>query len=211
MKFLQVPEIEVISNALNFDTTDCRVFGRLEAYSCKHAGNDRKLLKFIEHKYDANALDAHSLSPGPEPHLPGVDAWSLSPVSRDLIVSPFGPLSQPSSRRTLFYLIATLNASFPDYDFRQVDVTQFNKVTNFHTVTSAINTTLMNVGRGHLLRDYQFWDVLDGVIELDDCDIYGYTPDLESDPYECSLWSYNYFFFNRKQKRILYLSLHSVR
>ncbi|RKP25652.1 Maf1 regulator-domain-containing protein [Syncephalis pseudoplumigaleata] len=68
----------------------------------------------------------------------------------------------------------------------------------------------MNLGRGHILRDYQFWDTLDGVIQFDDCSIYSYTPDLESDPYECSLWSYNYFFFNRKLKRILYFSLHSI-
>ena len=33
-------------------------------------------------------------------------------------VSPFGPLTQHASRKTLYYLIATLNASFPDYDFR---------------------------------------------------------------------------------------------
>jgi len=34
------------------------------------------------------------------------------------LVSPFGPLDQTASRRTFFYLIATLNAVFPDYDFR---------------------------------------------------------------------------------------------
>jgi hypothetical protein len=35
MKFLQIPELEFISQILNFDTVDSRVFGRIEAYSCK--------------------------------------------------------------------------------------------------------------------------------------------------------------------------------
>jgi hypothetical protein len=51
-------------------------------------------------------------------HSIGLDQWNLSSPVSSHQHSPFGPLNQPSSRRTLFYLIATLNASFPDYDFR---------------------------------------------------------------------------------------------
>jgi hypothetical protein len=64
---------------------------------------------------------------------------------------------------------------------------QFSKVESFNIVVNSITTTLMNMGQGHILRDYRFWDALDNVIQLDDCSIYCYTPDLESDPYECSL------------------------
>jgi len=65
----------------------------------KAAGSDKKLYKQIEIKYDPS-------------HSPPDDDDGFR-----YIISPFGPLDQPASRRTLFYLIGTLNASFPDYDF----------------------------------------------------------------------------------------------
>jgi hypothetical protein len=68
----------------------------------KAAGADKKLYKQIEIKYD------------PSNSPPDEDGAGSSFRN---IISPFGPLDQPASRRTLFYLIGTLNASFPDYDF----------------------------------------------------------------------------------------------
>jgi len=44
-------------------------------------------------------------------------------------ISPFGPLTQPTSRKTLYHLIATLNACFPDYDFRYI----FLKILKIHS------------------------------------------------------------------------------
>ena len=40
-----------------------------------------------------------------------------------------------------------------------------------------------------------------------------YNPDLESDPFaeEGTLWSFNYFFYNKKLKRILFFSCHALR
>ena len=40
-----------------------------------------------------------------------------------------------------------------------------------------------------------------------------YNPDLDSDPFgeEGSLWSFNYFFYNKKLKRIVFLTCRSVR
>lgn len=51
----------------------------------------------------------------------------------------------------------------------------------------------------------QLWITLNKEISLMDCDIYSYNPDLGSDPFgeEGSLWSFNYFFFNKKLKRIV--------
>lgn len=40
--------------------------------------------------------------------------------SPSLTASPLGPLSRSSTRKLLIDLITTMNASFPDYDFRQV-------------------------------------------------------------------------------------------
>ncbi len=42
---------------------------------------------------------------------------------------------------------------------------------------------------------------------------FSYNPDLDSDPYgeEGSLWSFNFFFYNKKLKRILFFSCHGMR
>lgn len=52
------------------------------------------------------------------------------------------------------------------------------------------------------------WSSVDDEIELNDCDIYSYNPDLNSDPYgePGCLWSFNYFFYNKKKKRIVFFT-----
>jgi hypothetical protein len=66
----------------------------------KRAGSDKKLYKELNQQYEE---------------------LSKSPDSQEaLSTSPFGPLSLSTSRRTFISLISTLNASFPDYDFRSV-------------------------------------------------------------------------------------------
>jgi hypothetical protein len=71
--------------------------------SGKAAGADKKLFKQLENKYDPTS-NSNILSPPEDDSIRN-------------IISPFGPMDQPASRKTLFYLIGTLNASFPDYDF----------------------------------------------------------------------------------------------
>ena len=43
--------------------------------------------------------------------------------------------------------------------------------------------------------------------------VFSYNPDLDSDPYgeEGSLWSFNYFFYNKKMKRILFFTCRATR
>ncbi len=60
--------------------------------------------------------------------------------------SPFGPLSETSSRRTFAYLIATLNASHPDYDFSHVlRPTDFRREKNLRHVMASVDSTLNSV------------------------------------------------------------------
>jgi hypothetical protein len=49
------------------------------------------------------------------------------------------------------------------------------------------------------------WLTLNQEIDLPDCEIYSYNPDLSSDPFgeDGCLWSFNYFFYNRKKKRVV--------
>jgi len=53
---------------------------------------------------------------------------------------------------------------------------------------------------------------VDEAVDMKDCDIYSYKSDLEDDPFgeEGSVWSFNYFFYNKKLKRLLYLCCQAI-
>lgn len=54
----------------------------------------------------------------------------------------------------------------------------------------------------------ELWLSIEGVVHLRDCEVYSYVPDMEEDPFSegVNLWTFNYFFFNRSLKRILYFT-----
>ncbi|OLY80404.1 Repressor of RNA polymerase III transcription maf1 [Smittium mucronatum] len=195
MKFLQIPAFEKLNELLSFETpSGLYVNGRIEVYSCKAAGVDKKLYRYLESKYSEDVFESKSLSP--EQHYINTTH------------SPFGPLSELSSRKVLFYLIATLNASFQDYDFRSLLPDNFIRHNSISSVINTINTTLFNLGGSNYLKQNSLWEEVDNAITLEDCQVYAYNPDSESDPYgdELPVWSFNLFFFNRKLKRILFFT-----
>lgn len=133
-----------MTSALNFDTTDCHVQGGCDLYTTKAAGSDKKLYKTIENslesQYDSLVRLSASLSP------PQSELFSLS-LSRP---SPFGSLDKSASRRTFAYLIATLNASHPDYDFsNELRPSDFRRERSLRTVTNTIDETLYNLRPRH--------------------------------------------------------------
>ncbi|KAJ2530030.1 RNA polymerase III-inhibiting protein maf1, partial [Coemansia sp. RSA 1935] len=179
MKYLDIESFRTLNTRLSFPTTsgDRHVLGRIEAYSCKAAGTDKKLYRYLENKYQEELEEAKALTP---------EQSSLTNIA-----SPFGPLTQPASRKMLFYLIATLNASFPDYDFSSLNADQFTKEPSPDYCLKSISTTLLNVGCPATLKTSRMWDSIDDVINIDECDVYSYMPDPESDPYEAEgpVWS----------------------
>ncbi|KAG1452836.1 hypothetical protein G6F56_007720 [Rhizopus delemar] len=191
MKFLEVNSLEIINSAFRWETSESILTGRVEAYSCKSAGTDKKLFKTLESRY--NTLAPASLSPD------------------DLkVISPFGKLTEATPRKTFFYLLATLNAAFPDNDFEDVRPEQFIKMPSVDMVMNSVNTTLFNLGNDVIVNQHRLWDVLDEIVQFTDCDVYTYNPDVDDDPMneeEGYLWSMNYFFFNRKLKRMIFFSI----
>lgn len=134
-----------MTSALNFDTPDCRVTGGCDLYTTKAAGPDKKLYKSIdrslESQHAAMVRFGASLSPPQREEL----AASLN-LSRS---SPFGPLSEIASRRTFAYLIATLNASHPDYDFSHTLRPQdFRRERSLRRAMADIDSTLQSVRPG---------------------------------------------------------------
>src|SRR4051794_4444466 len=142
MKFLPLPDFDDVTSALNFDTPECHVIGGCDLYTTKAAGSDKKLYKNIEHSLESQYESLLRLSASLSPPQASSAASSLN-LSR---ASPFGPLSQLSSRRTFAYLIATLNASHPDYDFSHLlRPSDFKRERNLKAVMNTIDTTLYNL------------------------------------------------------------------
>uniref|UniRef100_A0A7S1SVR9 Repressor of RNA polymerase III transcription n=1 Tax=Tetraselmis chuii TaxID=63592 RepID=A0A7S1SVR9_9CHLO len=193
MKFLEFAPLSRIGNFLDHvDLGEYVVSGQLEVYSCKLAGFDKKLSRSLEQEVQAGT----------------------SPL--ELSASPVGPLTESQSRRTLIYLILTLNNIYPDYDFSQLRAQHFRKERTLADVEEDIDGHLLEASRvweetpgfGDSPLLESLWSAVDEAVELKECDLYTYNSDLETDPFgeKGSVWSFNYFFYNKKLKRILYFS-----
>ena len=208
--------------------------GSCDLYTTKAAGSDKKLYKSIEHSLESHYETILRFSASlPSPQASSV-AESLN-LSRS---SPFGPLSQISSRRAFAYLIATLNASHPDYDFsHQLRPADFRREKNLKLVMNTLDTTLYNLkprpahasldGPPHWSSTItpagtsssspsqqwgsRMWRAIDKEMDLRACSIYSYSP--EDDPYdseEGTIWNFDYFFFNKARKRVCYIYLRGM-
>lgn len=199
MKFLDYPEFAELARQLTFESPECKVFTRLEAYSCKAVKRERQLFKSLESQY----LQSASLSP--PNHMD------------DALASPFGRLDQPAARKTLFLLIATLNGAFPDHDFSDVNPTDFRREHSSDSVLNSLGTTLLSLrsnsnaprsfssfpssydgnddasaaGAGNSsglgnINHPQLAAVLDDIMDIGECEVYTFHPDADSDPHACA-------------------------
>lgn len=202
MKLLESATFEAINSALTFETGDCKIVGRIESYSCKMVGQDKRLFKSM------------NAEPGTSPH----DLQALSPPQSALGQSPNkfyfesneGQLCDTISRKSLFYLISTLNASFyPDYDFSDAKGHEFSKEPSVTFVVNTIDNNLSAKARDayNNLRP-ELWRAVETEIVLNECDVYSYNSDLATDPFgeDGCIWSFNYFFYNRRLKRIVFFT-----
>lgn len=146
---------------------------------------------------------------------------SSSPL--ELSSSPVGPLHEASSRRTLVYLILTLNQVYPDYDFSLVRAQHFVKESDASAVRADADARLLPAARawedapGGEREPFSdaLWTAIDEAVGgLAECDVYRYraSDDEGGDPFaeQGSVWSFNVFFYSRRLKRILYFACRGV-
>lgn len=115
MKFLENSYFEAINTALSIQVGDSTIYGRIESYSCKMIASDKALYKRFRSE---NQQDIQALSP-PQTAQDLSPSITFGSCSGDEGVT----LCDTISRKTLFYLISTLNAAFqPDYDFTDAKV-----------------------------------------------------------------------------------------
>ncbi|EGR50619.1 hypothetical protein MKX07_001146 [Trichoderma sp. CBMAI-0711] len=227
MKYLPVQEFEAVTGALNFNTPDCNVTGGCDLYTTKSTGSDKKLYKNIDKdlssQHAALLKLGASLSPPDREHMLATSR-SMQLFSHS---SAFGPLSELSSRRTFAYLIATLNASHPHYDFSHVlRPGDFKRERNLKRVMANLDSILQNTRPGvEVGTSYDSsagsdvnaqwgphcWSLIDKEMRLNECTIFSYHPEV--DPFEedeSAIWAVHYFFFNRALKRVAYLYVRVV-
>ncbi|GAA5967363.1 hypothetical protein JCM11641_000524 [Rhodosporidiobolus odoratus] len=207
MKFLEISELDVLSNALSTSTPTLKVNTRIEAYSCKQVSKERKLFKTLESELIQDISHSTSVSP-PEYH-PG------------LLDSAFGPLDKPQSRKTLWLLIGLLNVAFPDHDFSKVRPEEFRREEGPRAILASLSGALDHLRSPTGQRSFSSFpgssafgipsspysdtislpgttptneldaiptnpflrQVLDPIIDLAECEVYTYTPDMDSDPH----------------------------
>ncbi|KAJ4982196.1 hypothetical protein NE237_033033 [Protea cynaroides] len=190
MKFLEHTPLDSINDFLNHvNLGECTVRGNLEAYSCKHTGTDRKLSFSLENEI----LD------------------SLGQSSDSDHSSPCEFLSSRSSRKTLIYLVLTLSHIYPDYDFSAVRAHQFFKEEEWDSFKLTFDTYMFETAKewteansGSTLFE-SLYKALDEVVKLSECEIYSYNPDSNCEPFleRGVIWAFNFFFYNRKLKRVI--------
>ena len=226
----------------------------VESYSCKMAGDPKKLYKQLRNEPGTSPHDLEILGPSqtkapvynytvvnspPQVTYPNLMARSISSDDES-------PLVKTIPRKTLIFLISTLNAAFePDYEFSSCTSQDFSRETNLEV------RPCFSLGEGQLLFalvskkcrwfaldlcDERLLSSLDTAIVVCDRrrDPYqrkwnlqvsghevtlslhtslspvsiSYRPDGTSDPFSESgiIWSFNFFFHNRKLRRVLFVT-----
>ncbi|XP_041015037.1 repressor of RNA polymerase III transcription MAF1 homolog [Juglans microcarpa x Juglans regia] len=190
MKFLEYTPLDRLNDFLtHLNLGDSTIKGCLEAYSCKHTGTDKKLSVSLENEildYLGNSSDTDSSS------------------ASDFLLSR-------TSRKTLIYLVLTLNHMYPDYDFSTVKAHQFFTEESWDIFKQIVDTYMFEAskewietnGSSSLLE--ALYKSLDEVVKSTECEIYSYNPDTDADPFleRGAIWSFNFFFYNRKLKRVV--------
>jgi len=235
MKLLVHPALQTVSALLgHIDTGDSVVQGRIEAYSCKRASSDKKLSGQLERKYsdqppgEGGKIERAPSSGSVERQYSGFtpilsssgpgsapDEFVLgeSPgMGEDGKAGSLGVIPDYSMRKLFINLLLTLSNMYPDYDFSCVRPEEFVEETNFDLVMHSINSALAKVLSTDATIGPTLWAAIEDAIQPSQCSIYSYIPDVESSPFgENSLWSFNYFFFNKSLKRVLFFTCSCAR
>ncbi|XP_009610710.1 uncharacterized protein LOC107794885 [Nicotiana tabacum] len=190
MKYLEYTPLDRINDFLSHVNLGERTIkGCLEAYSCKHTGTDKKLSLSLENEI-FDYLGRSS------------DTDSSSPVEY---------LSCRSSRKTLIYLLLTLYHMYPDYDFSAVKAHQFFTEESWDSFKQIFDIYMfeaskewLDANEGSPLLE-TLYKALDEVVKVAECEIYTYNPEADADPFleRGAIWSYHFFFYNRKLKRVV--------
>mmetsp|Transcript_49367 Transcript_49367/g.97666 ORF Transcript_49367/g.97666 Transcript_49367/m.97666 type:complete len:231 (+) Transcript_49367:77-769(+) len=154
------------------------VHGRVETYSTKKAGDDKKQSKLLESKFADN-------------------------INGD-VSKPDVTLK---TKKVLGDLIQTMNCSMVDYDFSELSPDSFAQVP-MNEAVQCINSYLaeITVSSPSFIND--MWrDISESMVSLAQCEVYKLVDGSFIDEVESgTVWSFNYFFCSKELKRVLYFT-----
>lgn len=235
MKFIEDDKLIQLTQDLSHAVFGTRVInGRIECFSCKRTGGDKKYAHELSEKYmhEIETSDAQmQKNQSPQSYSPKKDSY-LKPClvkkrsssvgsTSDLSFSPLGDFHESVTQKLLTDLILTLNSSFPDYDYSSVRADQFVRIASANSAMNRANEKLSEFVASEKGPEFlnDLWSAIDDVIMLKECEIYSYSPADTSDEFlsaltgddepSCStgaLWSFNYFFVNKTLKRIVFFT-----
>eukprot|EP00730_Choanoeca_flexa_P011978 TRINITY_DN2996_c0_g1_i1.p1 TRINITY_DN2996_c0_g1~~TRINITY_DN2996_c0_g1_i1.p1 ORF type:complete len:235 (+),score=34.39 TRINITY_DN2996_c0_g1_i1:162-866(+) len=198
MKLLENQTLSRLGSIISGQHDTQRVDCRLESYSCKMAGPDKKMYKQLASE-EGSLQDLELLSPSPlspPAFSPPGSAGASSHTSR-----------HATSKKTLYFLKATLNASYsPDYDFSFSKAIEFSRESSYSFVCRNIEANLIPaLGLEYETVRQNLWAALEAEIHPDECEIYSFLGDSQDDPFSepGTVWSFVYLFYNKKLKRVL--------
>lgn len=151
----------------------------------KAAGNDKRLLKQLETKFNI-VKDQNSTITDSEDNdailLPNNPIGSTTNGSSTILNSLNG-----ISLKNFYYLISTMNNMFPDYDFSDIPTEAFHRIKSLDSLMSHLNTSIFNTGinrNSSTFSDFtrQMWDCMDEAVGggLDESEIFSFDPASES-------------------------------
>eukprot|EP00658_Telonema_sp_P-2_P010966 TRINITY_DN14172_c0_g1_i2.p1 TRINITY_DN14172_c0_g1~~TRINITY_DN14172_c0_g1_i2.p1 ORF type:complete len:216 (-),score=24.93 TRINITY_DN14172_c0_g1_i2:451-1098(-) len=201
MKYLVIPEVQAADTKLQLiNTGDSIIQGKLEAYSCKRAGADKKLSTMLDRQYSdpaesTAAMPCGSLertysgftpiltaSPSPRDQ-PDDFMLSESPgvMARSASSSSVGMIPDANMRRLFINLLLTMNTMFPDYDFSSVRPEEFVEENNHDLVVHSINSSLQKAMLLEPTLAPSLWQGIDS-IRPQECFIFSYLPAASGGP-----------------------------
>ena len=105
------------------------------------------------------------------------------------------------------HFVNALSETFPDYHFDGLNQTSFTKREDLNAVVNYINQTLgCSLERAYPKVVPDLWRSLRQLIHFSDCDLYELVQEVID---EAKLWSFCYFWYDRKHQRILLFSCRS--
>lgn len=260
MKYIDEFDIDLVNQALTFNTTDMHIQGTCDLFTTKPVGSDRKLYKTLDRLYNFpdneattsennnNNADDQLIKPKRQnssssvnsgKSIDGLNSQFMQLKNRSFsysytkpvistyddqksrrshsfhsptpepenttseLDSPFGPLSQPSSRKLFGYLIGALNATFPDHDFSAVEPNHFTLLPSTAELIAKVNSFLISSGKATGL-DW-IWQTINTHMELDQCICFQFDPQQSFIDDLSVIWCNMYFIYNKKKKRVAFL------
>ncbi|KAF9234134.1 hypothetical protein BU15DRAFT_90107 [Melanogaster broomeanus] len=194
MKYIEFPELSRLAQALTHEGPECSVHTRIEAYSCKNIKRDKKLFKSLEHAYN------DELS-----HSPPLPSWLIHASRKTLylliatlnIAFPDHEFSdvrpahfnkeKNGATRPYFRLYRggmpaprTYSAyppTSPNFFPSSVPTSSSSSPLTQMAASPCAPPQIMSGTHPTLYR------ILDEVIGLSDCQVFSYSPDIDSDPH----------------------------